>query len=324
MRNFGAGLIALAIKTGPKFVAIFGKLAKGLKVGKVGLAAASVGAYSWMFTWQFALVICFMLFVHESGHVWAMKRCGIKTRGFYFIPFVGGAAIAEEDFPSRKVEVYVAIMGPIWGLALSALTGVIYMMTGHPFFAAAASWMALINLFNLLPINPLDGGRIFKSVAYSLHSQLGFIFLIIGLALTVVGFLYLKMGLFLLLLIVGAIELLFEYRRYKRSGFVIKLLTVMRDSGDALTREQRLDLIDDKLLKNRDSNILVEYEDRRVTYEEAVMKARKTAGWVPPLVGTEIGSAVASYFIVFLLLWIVMSITASVPGADLAMELLQG
>jgi Zn-dependent protease len=208
-----AGLIGLAIKTGPKIIGTLAKLAKGLKVGKVGLAGASMASYAYMFTWEFAVMIMFMLFVHESGHVWAMKRCGVKTKGIYFLPFVGGAAVADDEFPSRGAEVFIAIMGPIWGFALALLTGLVYAATGDPLFAAAASWMAMVNLFNLLPINPLDGGRILKSIAYSLHSGAGLMFLVIGIVAS--GFLALKasLGLFVLLLIVGSLELLFEYRR---------------------------------------------------------------------------------------------------------------
>jgi len=208
-----AGLAALAIKVGPKVVTVLSKLVKGLKVGKVGLAGASMASYAYMFTWEFAAMIMFMLFVHESGHIWAMKRCGVKTKGIYFLPFVGGAAVADEEFPSRGAEVFIAIMGPIWGFALALLTGLVYVATENPLFAAAASWMAMVNLFNLLPINPLDGGRIMKSIAYSVHSRVGLVFLAIGIVAS--GFLAFKvgLGLFVFLLIVGGLELVFEYKR---------------------------------------------------------------------------------------------------------------
>lgn len=85
--------------------------------------------------------------------------------------------------------------------------------TENPLFAVAASWMAMVNLFNLLPINPLDGGRIMKSIAYSVHSRVGLVFLIIGILAS--GLLAFKvgLGLFVFLLIVGGLELVFEYKR---------------------------------------------------------------------------------------------------------------
>lgn len=209
-----AGLVALAIKVGPKVIGVLAKLVKGLKVGKVGLAGASLASYAYIFTWEFAAMIMLVLFVHESGHIWAMKRCGVKTKGIYFLPFVGGAAVADEEFPSRGAEVFIAIMGPIWGLALALLTGLVYVATENPLFAAATSWMAMVNLFNLLPINPLDGGRIMKSIAYSVQSRVGLVFLIVGILAS--GFLAFKvgLGLFVFLLIVGGLELVFEYKRW--------------------------------------------------------------------------------------------------------------
>ncbi len=213
MRKMGAGIAILAFKIGPKILSVFLKLLKGAKVGKIGLAGASAASYAYMFTWEFALVIMLMLFVHESGHVWAMRRCGVKTKGFYFIPFFGGAAVPEEEFPSRGAEMYIAIMGPIWGLLLSIAVAAVYAVTHNPFFAAAASWMAMLNLLNMLPVNPLDGGRMLKSIAYSVHSYLGLLFLVVGLVLG--GFFAFKMGmgLFLFLLVIGTLELIFEYKR---------------------------------------------------------------------------------------------------------------
>lgn len=207
------GLIALFAKLGGKLFSLLAKLVKAIKVGKAGFAGATLASYSYMYTWKFALLIMFMLFIHESGHIWAMKRCGLKTKGIYFIPFVGGAAVSEDQFPSRGAEVFIALMGPIWGLGLSLLTGLLYLATDNPTFAAAASWMAMINLFNLLPINPLDGGRIMKSIAFSLHSRAGLIFMIIGIGAAAYLAVIAGLGLFLLLLLVGSIELSIEYQR---------------------------------------------------------------------------------------------------------------
>ena len=207
------GLIALAIKVGPKVIGVLTKLATGLKVGKVGLAGVSLASYAYMFTWEFAAMIMFMLFVHESGHIWAMKRCGIKTKGIYFLPFVGGAAVADGEFPSRGAEAFVAIMGPIWGLVLALFIGLVYVGTENPLFAAAASWMAMVNLFNLLPISPLDGGRIMKSIAYSVHSRVGLVLLIVGILATGIVAFKVSLGLFVFLFVVGGLELILEYKR---------------------------------------------------------------------------------------------------------------
>lgn len=210
------GIILLFIKIGPKLLSIFLKMLKSAKAVKVGLATASMASYTILFSWKFALAIMLLLFVHESGHVWAMKRIGMKTRGFYFIPFLGGAAIPDEAFPNRWSEVYVAIMGPIWGLWLSFAFAFVYVITLNPFFAAVAGWMAAINLFNLLPVNPLDGGRILKSIAFSIHSWVGIVFLALGLIATAFIAVWAGFLLFFFLLFAGIFEFMMEWRKRYR------------------------------------------------------------------------------------------------------------
>lgn len=221
MVKISPGIIALVLKIGSKMLPVVVKLAKFLKVGKFGLAVGSMASYAYLFTWQFAVMIMVLLLVHEYGHIWAMKRCGLKTKGIYFIPFIGAAAVADEMFKSRRDEAYIAIMGPIFGLALSGVALIIYLMTHNALFAAAAGWMAMINLFNLLPINPLDGGRIMKSIAFSVNSKLGFTFLIVGIIVSIILTLWAGIILFFLLLIVASLELVYEYK-FRNENEIIK------------------------------------------------------------------------------------------------------
>lgn len=203
----------ILLKVGGKLAVVAAKLAKMFKVGKVGLAAASLASYSYLYTWQFALLIMVAIGWHECGHVWAMRRRGIPTKGFYFIPLIGGAAVAEKEFGSDEAESFVAIMGPVWGLALVVVAMAGYLVTGHPYFGAAAAWMSLLNLLNLLPINPLDGGRILKSIGFSIHSRLGIIIMVLGLVAGFVAMIWLKSGLFALIICVGGAELYLELNK---------------------------------------------------------------------------------------------------------------
>lgn len=130
------GIWALLGKLGGKVFSLFAKLLKGLKFTKVGLAGLSFAGYAAIFSWKFALLLMIAVGFHESGHVWAMKRSGMKTKGFYFLPFVGGAAIAEEEYKSYGQNVFISIMGPIWGALLAWVCGVVYWSTGNPMWAA--------------------------------------------------------------------------------------------------------------------------------------------------------------------------------------------
>gem|GEM_PF-2566424 len=195
--SYGIWLLAI------KFIAKFGGkaftlLLKLLKFSKFSWAV-SMGAYAAVFNWKFALMIIASLFVHEYGHVWAMKRAGMSVKGMYFIPFLGAAAVAESQFPSRKDETRIALMGPLWGLSLAALTYGAYALTHEPIIAAVAGWMAMVNLFNLLPVMPLDGGRVLRCVATSFSSWLGLI-LFLFITFAAIAF-SIKLGMYLILFV---------------------------------------------------------------------------------------------------------------------------
>ncbi len=230
MARITAGMAALGAKIGTKLLSVGIKFAKVIKVGKFGLAIGSLATYTYLFTWQFAIMIMVSLFIHEFGHIVAMKRCGLHTKGIYFIPFVGAAAVTDGMLKSRKDEVFIAIMGPVWGFGLAILTALVWIVTDNTLFAAAAGWMAMLNLFNLLPINPLDGGRIMKSITFSINSNMGFIFLGIGIVASMILTLLAGILLFSVLIFISCLELIFEYRRYSAKKEVSKMLEELEDN----------------------------------------------------------------------------------------------
>lgn len=134
-----------------------------LKLGKFATLISmfiSLGAYAAFYGWKFAVAIVYLIFVHEMGHLVAAKQKGIKTSPAIFIPFMG-AAIGMKEMPKNaKDEAYIAYAGPLFGL-LSFLPAVfLYETTAEPFWGLVIFLGAMINLFNLFPVSPLDGGRI--------------------------------------------------------------------------------------------------------------------------------------------------------------------
>jgi Zn-dependent protease len=194
--------------------ALIGALVKGgfvvVKAGKLLLALASFAAYAFLFTWQFAVIILGMLVIHEGGHLRCMKHYGMKTRGIYLIPLVGAAAVAEDNFPSRRAEATIALAGPLTGAVLAAGTGLLYFATRNGAFAAAAAWMALINLFNLLPVVPLDGGRVVKSITCSIGSRTGLAAIIAGMLLGAVLAVTADLWIFVILIPLGLLDYLYD------------------------------------------------------------------------------------------------------------------
>jgi Zn-dependent protease len=205
--------IALAVKFGPKIASLLVKLVKSLKVMKLGMGAASLASYSWMYGLQFACIIIIALIIHESGHVYAMRRLNIPTKGFYLIPFVGAAALSERDFHSRWEEFVVAIAGPVFGLFSALVPLVLYFMTDYPLWAGVAAWISMFNLFNLLPITPLDGGRVVKSFLFSVGHKWGLAAMLLGLIFGAALLVYLGSWLFGLILCAGCIDFALEWRK---------------------------------------------------------------------------------------------------------------
>lgn len=148
---------------------------KGALLLMVGLGILSFALYALVLSWEFALLLIGSLVFHEYGHLWAAKRVGMETKGIYLIPFLGGVAVSKGKPPSQGAWVFVALAGPLFGFALAAATALAYVVTGWTVLAAAAWWMTVLNLFNMLPIYPLDGGQVVRCIAYAVPRPVGFI-----------------------------------------------------------------------------------------------------------------------------------------------------
>ncbi|TFE19457.1 site-2 protease family protein [Cohnella luojiensis] len=120
----------------------------------------SLGAYAAIYGWKFGVALVYLIFVHEMGHVIAAKRKGVPTSPAFFIPFVGALISLKERPRDAATEAYLAYGGPLAGLISFLPAVVLYQMTEDPFWALVIFMGAMINLFNLLPVSPLDGGRI--------------------------------------------------------------------------------------------------------------------------------------------------------------------
>ena len=119
----------------------------------------SIGAYSLIWGWKFAVGFVLLLLVHELGHVIQLRREGIPASAPMFIPFLG-AVVAMKELPEdAAAEARVGLAGPVLGSLGALVTLAIYWLTGDDFFKALAFTGFFLNLFNLLPVLPLDGGR---------------------------------------------------------------------------------------------------------------------------------------------------------------------
>jgi Zn-dependent protease len=165
-RFLGPLLVIIGILAKIKLIMIPLQFLKGLPFLAPTLTAlVSIGAYALAFGWQFGVGLVAMIFVHEMGHVAVLRRYGIRASAPIFIPFLG-AIIGMRQLPRDAVmEAYVGLGGPVLGsLGAFAALG-FYFAQGHPIWLALAYIGILLNLFNLLPLLPLDGGRVVGAVS---------------------------------------------------------------------------------------------------------------------------------------------------------------
>src|SRR5258706_13079612 len=119
----------------------------------------SIGFYWALYGWKFGLGFVLSIYVHEMGHVIALARYGIPASPPMFIPGFG-AIVRLKAYPASPSEdARVGLAGPIWGLGAAIVCMGMYLFTGSGLWAALAQTGAWINLFNLIPIWQLDGGR---------------------------------------------------------------------------------------------------------------------------------------------------------------------
>ncbi|HEX5146394.1 MAG TPA: site-2 protease family protein [Conexibacter sp.] len=124
-----------------------------------GSMVVSVAAYSFLWGWQFAIGFVLLLLVHEMGHVIALRREGIPASAPMFIPFLGAVVAAKSLGEDAAAEARVGLAGPVLGSLGAALLIPVWQATGNEFWQALAFTGFFLNLFNLLPVVPLDGGR---------------------------------------------------------------------------------------------------------------------------------------------------------------------
>ncbi len=146
-------------------------LSKG-KLLLLGLTKASTlfsmllafGAYWSLWGWRFAAGLLAMMYVHEMGHVAALRRYGIAATAPMFVPGLGAFVRLKGRLNDVREDAQVGLAGPVWGSAAALAAVALWGVTQWPSLAAMGRVGAWLNLFNLLPVWQLDGGRAFNAL----------------------------------------------------------------------------------------------------------------------------------------------------------------
>jgi Zn-dependent protease len=199
-----AGLGVLAVKFAAKLKALLLLLPKLKLFTTSASMLVSIGAYSLIWGWKFAVGFVLLLLVHELGHVIQLRREGIPASAPMFIPFLG-ALVAMKELPKdAAAEARVGLAGPVLGSLASLVPLGVYALTGEELFKALAFVGFFLNLFNLLPVLPLDGGRAMAALSPWMW--------FVGYALLIAATIAFPNPIMLLILLFGGLE---TWRRWK-------------------------------------------------------------------------------------------------------------
>ena len=194
----------LALKWGAKLKGLLLVLPKLKLLTTSASMLASVAAYALIWGWRFAAGFVALLFVHELGHYIQLRREGVRPTFMVFIPFLGAAVGTRSLGGSAIAEARVGLAGPILGsLACAALLPVAA-ATDDPFWYALVFTGFFLNLFNLIPLVPFDGGRAMAAMAPWMWFA--------GFAAMVAFFVAFPNPILILFLLLGGIE---SWRRWK-------------------------------------------------------------------------------------------------------------
>jgi Zn-dependent protease len=200
---------AVILKFAAKLKAILLLLPKLKLATTAGSMLVSVAAYALIWGWRFAAGFVALLFVHEMGHVIQMRREGVKPNWMLFVPFLGAAVGARSLGGSALAEARIGLAGPVLGsLATAALVPIAF-ATDSDLLRALAFTGFFLNLFNLAPMLPLDGGRAMAAMATWMW--------FVGFGVMVAMVFLFPNPILLLILLIGGLE---TWRRWRerRSG----------------------------------------------------------------------------------------------------------
>ncbi len=159
-----------------------GKQSMNRSLLSIGLfIAASYFIFSTDLT--YILILTLVILIHELGHFIAMRLFGYGDVSIFFVPLVGAFASGTKENVSQRQSVIMLLAGPMPRVFIGVILYYFGLKEESSFLIRSANIFIFLNLFNLLPVMPLDGGRIIKSLFFEANELVGKIFIIISLVL---------------------------------------------------------------------------------------------------------------------------------------------
>jgi Zn-dependent protease len=180
--------------------------------------ALSLVAFALLLDWVFAALLIVALFIHEFGHLLAYRMMGQPWGRMLFLPFLGAIALPRLPFDSQGQSVFAALMGPGFSVLLAVvctLHTVVNAFAGttpNGYIVALGFVTTALNLFNLLPAEPLDGGVALRSVLSKLMGKYArYGLMAVGLIIAAVGLIYSQ----IILVLFAGMAILFNFKDRK-------------------------------------------------------------------------------------------------------------
>lgn len=156
-----------------------GRSRRGTKLWILALSLVVFAlSFTHLFAWQDLLILIGVLFLHELGHFAAMRGFGYENTSIFFLPFFGAATSGRKDHATLSEKVVVLLAGPLPGLLLGCVLAIAlpHWVDQSTSFASAINFLVILNYLNLLPIFPLDGGRVVNLLLFSRYPWADLIF----------------------------------------------------------------------------------------------------------------------------------------------------
>ncbi len=256
------GAISILLISKLKWIFVFLKF---FKLTTVITLLVSLLAYGLTYGWLFGIALIYILMIHEMGHVWAMRRLNIPSNATLFIPFIGALARGKEHAKNAYDDAYISYMGPAFGF-LSVIPAIfLYILTETEFWMVIVLFGSIINLFNLIPITPFDGGHIVKIINFKI--------VIVGFVFAVIAMFFTSSYTFIFFVFLGIIYVIVFYMERRNLSDKIRKLNELNEFTQSIRTAEANKLSLVEILKQERENYSRLFE--KIPFDEAIKVVEK-------------------------------------------------
>lgn len=266
-----------------------------------------VAAFYFIFKWdlQYILILTGVILIHELGHFLAMRLYKYKDLSIFFIPLIGALASGQKDEISQKQKTIILLAGPLPGVLIGSGLIALSLVNENDFLWRTGAIFIFLNLFNLLPVLPLDGGQIIKSLFFQNNDKINIVF--VWISIIIISLIALKLESYILFIIP-----FFLFMQIKNQTEMRNFKTYIKNKGFNIDRDFN-DLSNEEYWTLRDeiavnikviSNMVVPKRYSPIPAENRVIDVMKQVVQKQPIKDIKIGGKV-----LFLFLWVLTFIT---------------